>query len=227
MATLGGNICLDTRCWYYNQSKTWRQSRADCHKTGGNLCHAVNGSARCHAINSSDTAPVLIALDAQLVVATKDSSRTINCRDFYADDGVQHARLFPEEILQEIIVPVRDNAQMATFIKVSKRQGIDFAMGSIAALVTADNGKLSTVKLILGSMSSAPRLLEKASHIIMEEGLSDDSIEKAAEVARSELGVLTNLFTHAGYKRDLARVLVRRALHEQKKKLKKQVELQQ
>lgn len=227
MATLGGNICLDTRCWYYNQSKTWRQGRAACHRTGGNLCHAVGGSARCHAINSSDTAPILIALDASLVIAGKDGSRTVACRDFYRDDGAQHAQLGPGEILKEIIVPVRDTARHATFIKVSKRRGIDFAMGSIAALVTADSGRCSAVKLIIGSLCSAPRVLEKAARSIMDEGLSDASIEKAADAARPELGVLTNLFTSAGYKRDLAHVLVRRALHEQKKQLKNQGELHQ
>jgi CO/xanthine dehydrogenase FAD-binding subunit len=71
MATIGGNICLDNRCWYYNQSKLWRDSREPCYKVGGRLCHAIKGSERCHAINSSDTAPVLIALGATIKLAKK------------------------------------------------------------------------------------------------------------------------------------------------------------
>ena len=86
MATIGGNICLDTRCWYYNQSKLWREAREVCHKTGGSVCHAIKGSDRCHAINSSDTAPILAALNASVRVVKKGGERLIFIKDFSAKD---------------------------------------------------------------------------------------------------------------------------------------------
>jgi 4-hydroxybenzoyl-CoA reductase subunit beta len=221
MASVGGNICLGARCWYYNQSKLWRDAREACHRMGGSVCHAIRGSKRCHAINSSDTAPALMVLGAEIDVQKKGHKRLVPVREFFADNGARHTVLEPEEMATEIVVPAVNNNSHATFIKVSSRRGIDFAMGSIAALVTGNSRKCSSVKLVIGSVSSAPLVLEKAVHIIMESGLTDESIEKAAEAAHSELGTVTNLFTSAGYKRDLARVLVRRALQELKGKIKK------
>jgi CO/xanthine dehydrogenase FAD-binding subunit len=189
MATIGGNICLDNRCWYYNQSKLWRDSREPCYKVGGRLCHAIKGSERCHAINSSDTAPVLIALGATIKLAKK-------------------------EMLTSVSIPKSTESSRTTFIKVSMRKGIDFAMGSIAGCVTRNGKGGAELALVLGSLASKPIVLKKAPQVIKEEGFTEGAIEKAALTARSELGSLTNLFTSAGYKRHLAEVLVKRALGE-------------
>ncbi|MCX5886105.1 MAG: FAD binding domain-containing protein [Proteobacteria bacterium] len=219
MASIGGNICLDTRCWYYNQSKLWRDARELCHRTGGKVCHAIKGSTRCHAINSSDTAPALIALDAKIAVMKKGQKRLIPAKEFYRDDGIRHTSLEPGEMVTSIQLPEGNGNSQSIFIKVSTRKGIDFATGSIAAHATVNDKGVSGIRLVLGSISSAPILLDKTSQVIMESGLTEKSIEKAAETARSELGTLTNLFTSAGYKRHLVEVLVRRALSELKEKI--------
>jgi len=219
MASLGGNICFDTRCWYYNQSKLWRDARELCHRTGGSVCHAIKGSKRCHAINASDTAPALIALDAKIAVMKKGQKRLIPAKEFYRDDGIRHTVLEPEEMVTSIQLPEGNGNSQSTFIKVSMRKGIDFATGSIAAAVSVNGKGVSGVRLVVGSIASAPVLLEKTAQLIIESGLTEKSIEKAAETARSELGTLTNLFTTAGYKRHLAEVLVKRALSELKEKI--------
>ena len=221
MASIGGNICLDTRCWYYNQSQLWRDSRELCHKTGGKVCHAIKGSNRCHAINNADTAPVLMALDANITAVKKGGERVIPVKDFFKDNGARHTVLEPEEMLTAVLLPESDGNSHSTFIKVSIRKGLDFAHGSIAALVRGNGKGCTEVRLIIGSMTSAPLTLEKSSQIIIESGLTEGSIEKAAVTARSELGTLTNLFTSAGYKRHLAEVLVKRALNEIKAQMKK------
>ena len=218
MATLGGNVCLETRCWYFNQSKLWRDARELCHRTGGTVCHAIKGANRCHAINNSDTAPVLAALDAQIAVAGMGQPRLIPAKDFYQDDGIKHTVLEPGEMVTAIELPAGNDTSHSAFIKVSMRKGIDFAMASIAAVVNA-NGK--GVRLVIGSIASRPIMLEKASQVIMESGLTEKSIEQAAAVVRTELGILTNLFTSAGYKRQLTGVLVKRVLNEIKEKIKK------
>ena len=214
MGTLGGNICLDTRCWYYNKSKLWRDAREVCHKLGGRQCHAIKGSPRCHAINSSDTVPALIALGAKVKIVKKGQERMVALKDFYQDNGAQPCVLTPDEMVSTVLIPGESARASTTFMKVTMRKGIDFAMGSIAGYL-AENGKAQgELRLVLGSISSAPIILKKAVQVIEESGLSEASVERAALTARSELGTLTNLFTSAGYKRHLVEVLVTRALHE-------------
>ena len=214
MASIGGNICLDTRCWYYNKSNLWRDSREVCYKVGGNLCHAIKGSNRCHAINSSDTAPVLIVLDARVSVVKKGHDKSIPIKDLFKDNGAQPTVLEPEEMVTSLIIPKANGRSRTTFIKVTARKGLDFAMGSIAAKSQENGNGFTDVRLVIGSIASAPIILKKAAQVIMDAGLTEAAIEKAALTARSELGTLTNLFTSAGYKRHLVEVLVKRALTE-------------
>ena len=214
MATIGGNICLDTRCWYYNKSQLWRDAREVCHKLGGRQCHAIKGSARCHAINSSDTVPALLALGAKVKIIKKGQERIVFLKDLFQDNGAQPTVLTPDEMISTVLIPKENGKACATFIKIAMRKGIDFAMGSIAGYL-AENGKAQgELRLVLCSISSAPIILKKAVQVIEESGLSEASVERAALTARSELGTLTNLFTSAGYKRHLVEVLVTRALHE-------------
>ena len=212
MATLGGNLCLDNRCWYFNQSTAWRKTRETCHKLGGDICHALPGSKRCYAINSSDTAPILMALDASLVLKKKGHERLLPIRQFYHENGASPTMLEPGEILTEIQLPKTVSSCKTAFIKMSKRKGIDFAAGNIAACLRKNNNGEVSLQIVLGAMHSAPLFLEKTGQLINESGLSEKSIEAAAMTARSELGTLTNLFNSAGYKRDLAQALVKRAL---------------
>ena len=218
MACIGGNICLETRCWYYNQSKLWRDARERCHRTGGSVCHAIKGAARCHAINSSDTAPVLVALEATIGVMKKGGKRMVPAREFYRDDGIRHTILEPSEMVTALYLPEGNGAVRSAFIKLSMRRGIDFALCSIAARAHVNGANATDVRLVLGSVASMPVVLEKAAQVILESGLTESAIQKAGEVARTELGMLTNMFTSAGYKRQLAEVLVRRALNELKGK---------
>jgi len=212
MATIGGNICLNTRCWYFNQSSVWRKARETCHKLGGNICHALPGSKRCHAINSSDTAPMFMALDATLVLKKKNHERHLPIRQFYNDNGATHTVLEQGELLTEIQLPRAAFTSKTAFVKMSRRKGIDFATGNIAACLQKQNSGEISLSLVLGAMHSKPIKIEKTKQIIDESGLTRKSIESLATAARSELGTVTNLFNSAGYKRDLASVLVKRAL---------------
>jgi CO/xanthine dehydrogenase FAD-binding subunit len=181
---------------------------------GGNLCHAIKGSNRCHAINSSDTAPVLIALDARVSVVKKGHQRSIPIKEFFKDNGAQPTVLEPEEIVTALVIPKSNGSSRTTSIKVTTRKGLDFAMGSIAAKAQENGDGFTDARLVVGSIASAPIILKKAAQVIMDAGLTEAAIEKAALTARSELGTLTNLFTSAGYKRHLVEVLAKRALTE-------------
>jgi CO/xanthine dehydrogenase FAD-binding subunit len=184
------------------------------------VCHAIKGSDRCHAINSSDTAPVLAVLNASVRVLKKGGERLILIKDFYNNNGFQHTVLEPEEMVASIVVPMKDEQRHAVFIKSYSRKGLDFSIGNIAAVATGNSKKCSFLSLVVGSITSAPLFLEKTAQVIMQSGLTEKSIEKAAETARSELGTVTNLFTRAGYKRDLIQALVKKSLNDILKQMK-------
>ncbi|MFC1821794.1 FAD binding domain-containing protein [Thermodesulfobacteriota bacterium] len=213
MATLGGNICLATRCWYYNQSKLWRDSIEPCHRSGGSVCHDISGAKRCHAINNSDTAPILMALDAEVRIRNMDRERVIPVRDFFRDSGDRHTVLGSDELLTSVTIPESASSGPALFMKVSDRKGLDFATGSIASSIKRNGKQISGAVLVVNSIRSSPLILEKAAQTIMQNGLNDGAISDAAEIASSELGILGNLFTSAGYKRQIVGVLVKRALN--------------
>jgi CO/xanthine dehydrogenase FAD-binding subunit len=161
---------------------------------------------------------MLVVLAANIEVMKKGQKRVVPAQEFYRDDGIRHTALAPSEMVTGIQIPDPHGSAYTTFIKLSMRRGIDFAMASIAASVTANGNGVHDVRLVLGALASQPKSLARASQVILESGLTDKAIEKASEVARTELGVLTNLFTSAGYKRQLAEVLVKRALNELKAK---------
>lgn len=212
VGTLGGNLCLETRCWYTNQSEDWRESRDGCFKTDNELCHVIKTASRCHALNSSDTAPALIVLDAAAILASRDGQREVALRDFYREDGVEHIDLRPGEILTAVIVPGMQHR--AVFAKLAQRVGLDFAAGTFAASMTGSNESPDTARLVLNAVGAAPAILTDSEQILLGSGMTDEAIEAAALSARKALGEVTNLFTPSGYKRRLIKALVRDALIE-------------
>ncbi len=210
--TLGGNICLDTRCWYTNQSENWRDTREGCFKTDCDLCHVIKTADKCHALNSSDTAPILMVMEASVILASAAGEREVNMLEFYQDDGVEHTVLRPGEIVIAVIVhPV---TARTVYAKLALREGLDFAAGSFAAAIGGSNDKVEEARLVMGSVGPEPKRLTDSEQILVESGLTDDAIEAAAQSARPALGEVTNLYTPSGYKRRLVRAMVREALQE-------------
>lgn len=207
MGTLGGNLCLPTRCWYTNQSNEWRESRRPCFKTDGELCHVIKSSARCHALNSSDTAPALIALGARVTVVNRAGEREIDVANLYHDDGVDFTTLRPGDLLTSVHLPSPRGASV--FIKVAQRNGLDYAAGTVAAWYDGE-----AARIVLGSLGSRPLMMRTAADRVVADGLSPQAIEAAADAVRADLGEVSNLFSPPGYKRRLARSLVRRALEQ-------------
>ncbi len=201
MATLGGNLCLDSRCWYTNQTAEWRAAKGPCLKTGVDVCFAIPASKICVALNASDVAPALIALDAVATLQSADGSREVALAEYYTDDGIAHTVRRPDEIMTAVTVPACVGPMV--YIKETARKGNDFAYGTIAA---------RRERMVLGSLTTKPCILRKPVAIIAESGLTDEAIDAAAAATREELGALTNLYTPAAYKRALATELVRQAL---------------
>ncbi len=212
MATLGGNLALPTRCWYTNQTESWRKARAGCFKTDREACHVLATSHRCVATSSADTVPALIALEAAVTLRSADGEREVPLGEFYRDDGAHPSVLEPDELITRIRVPAC--LARAAFAKVTPREGIDFGLGTIAVTVHGTNRRVTSAAIVVNSIVSRPIRLRAAEEIILTEGLSARSIEAAAGAGRPDLGEVTNLWSPAGYKRRLVRVLLARALEE-------------
>ena len=210
MATLGGNICLHTRCSYTNNSEQWREGLKTCYKTEGALCHVIQTSPKCHAINTADTPLALIMLGAVLTIQNADGTRELPIARFYTDDGMDNTGLKPDEVVTHVTIPpVSDRT---TFLKIAPRLGMDVSIAAVAARCDGTGEAVSKVTIVLGSVTTHPIILDKPARIVSEQGLNDDAIALAVEHVRDELGELTNLFSRTVYKKRMANVMVKRAL---------------
>ena len=156
MGTIGGNLCVDTRCNYYNQSYEWRRAIGFCMKRDGDVCLVAPGSPRCVAVSSSDTAPVMMALGATVVLTGPDGERTVPAAALYRDDGMAYLTRRPEEILTAILLPPVDGLR-STYWKLRRRGSFDFPiLGVAASLRLGGDGTCADALIVLGAVSSQP-----------------------------------------------------------------------
>ncbi len=152
----------------------------------------------------------MIALNAELTIQKSGAKRVLPIADFFNDDGIEFMKLCPDELVTHVTIPPCNDRLI--FSKYAARKGIDFSIGSIAARCNGEGEQTDKVSLILGSLSTAPIKLTKAAEIIQTKGLTDGAIEQAADTVRGDLGEVTNLYSRAVYKKQIARVLVKRTL---------------
>lgn len=214
VATLGGNLCLDTRCAYYDRSAFWRGALGHCLKTCGETCHVVPGGRRCVAALAADMPPVLIAHGAQVLLASAQGERVIPLESFYKPDGVHNTVRRPEELLVQVRLPPRREITQGAFLKVRSRRSIDFAALSIAAVVERerDGVTVRSLRLVLGALASAPRVIGGLDAIVAGRPLDGDTIRRIAEKAQASSHPLPNIDVDADWRRSIVPVQVRRAL---------------
>lgn len=215
MGTLGGNICLDTRCRYYNQTYFWRKSLGFCIKKDGTVCHVVRGGSKCVAAASNDSAPALIALGAEIHLLGAGGERRIRAEDFYTADGVSNTVLAPGEIVVRAVVPVIPGRRSA-FEKLRRRGAIDFPLLSVAARVDMDpgeGGRVSAVDVVVSALGARPRRIRAASKWSPTAGVSTKALpDFLADAAFSECKPLSNLDDDVEWRRDMVRVYVKKAV---------------
>ncbi len=165
-ATLGGNLLVDTRCNYYNQSEEWRDALGRCMKCDPTTpCRVAPSSPRCLAVSASDTAPALIALGARLRLTGSDGSREVPLAEFYREDGIHYTLRREGEILTEILLPPAAGLA-STYLKLRRRGSIDFPiLGVAAALRRRPDGSVDACRLVLGAVASAPLLISEAADL--------------------------------------------------------------
>ena len=212
--TLGGNVCVDTRCNYYNQSYEWRRSIGFCMKKDGDVCLVAPGSPRCWAVSSSDTAPVLWALGAQVTLAGPAGERRIPVKALYADDGIAYlGGKAAGEIVTEIALPPVAG-WTATYWKLRRRGSFDFPVLGVAAAVRLEGGVCQDARIVLGAVASTPREAPEAAAALVGERLTPEAIERAAEAAARPAKPLDNTDLVYHYRKKMTRVYVGRALRE-------------
>jgi 4-hydroxybenzoyl-CoA reductase subunit beta len=211
MGTLGGNVCVDTRCNYYNQSYEWRKAVGFCMKKDGDICLVAPGSDRCWAVSSSDTAPALWSLGARVTLAGPAGERTVPIAALYHDDGIQYLSKRPDEIVTALVLPPADGWRSA-YLKLRRRGAFDFPVLGVAAAVRLEGDVVREARIVLGAVASVPREATRAAAVLIGQRLTAETIEAAADAAAGPARPLDNTDLTHPYRKKVTRVYVARAL---------------
>ncbi len=213
-ATIGGNLCVDTRCNYYNQSEFWRASIGYCMKKDGDICLVAPGSKVCWALSSSDSAPVMIALGASVVLTGPEGQREIPVAQLYGRDGIAYLAKKPEEILAEIHVPER-RGWRAAYRKLRRRGSIDFPIVAVAVAVRLGvEDVVEEARIVLGAVHTHPVEANEAAEFLRGGPMTAETIEMAAGIAYKPAKPLDNADLVYSWRKRMVRIEVARALRE-------------
>lgn len=210
MGTLGGNVCLDTRCVYINQTHFWRAALGHCIKKDGTVCHVTEVGKKCVAAASNDTAPVLWTLGAEVRLVSPRGERLLSLEDFYVNDGERNTVLAADEILTHVRVPRPAKTRRMAFQKLRIRGAIDYPLLNLALAFDYEDGQVSRPELVVSAIAARPRRIKR----LPEGPLGDALIEEAGAMAFQQVRPLTNINGDVTWRREMVPVMVRRAFAE-------------
>lgn len=213
MGTIGGNVMLDTRCLFYNQSAQWREALGRCLKAEGTWCHVIGSAKACVAAQSSDTVPMLVACDARIEVLDLDGRSEVPLRGLWTKDGRfdENRQLPPESLLTAVLVPPRAAGHRSTYRKVRARAAVDYPQLGVAAVAAFDGGVCTALEIVIGAMLPHPKRLENLGAAVGSR-LEDAVVEALAEQAFKQARPQPQLHGDPSWRRHQARVETRRAL---------------
>ncbi|MEE9613077.1 MAG: FAD binding domain-containing protein [Desulfatiglandales bacterium] len=214
MGTIGGNIALDSRCWYFNQSHFWRKSIETCLKRQGEVCHVVKSGKRCYATFVADTVPALLALDARIRIRDMEGERQCLLREIYTQDGKVPHTLKAGEVITEVDLPLPEMQSGSSYKKLRLRAAIGFPLASAAAHVVLDGDRFREVKIVLGAVGSGPIEVTEAAGLLKGASINEDLIDEAGRKAQQAAQPVQNTKLTPGYRRKMAGILAKRALRE-------------
>jgi 4-hydroxybenzoyl-CoA reductase subunit beta len=213
MGTIGGNVLVDTRCNYYDQTHFWRQAVGFCMKKDGDICLVAPGSAKCLAIASSDTAPVLVSLGAEAVIVNQQGERRVKLEDLYRDDGIDYSTKAKDEVLKALFIPRESLARRNAYLKLRRRGSFDFPILGVAATMDIDErGDCRYASLVLTAVASAPKVITEASALLQGKKVTAELIEAVADAAAKLAHPLDNADLDYWYRKKMAKVYTQRAL---------------
>jgi 4-hydroxybenzoyl-CoA reductase subunit beta len=207
VATLGGNLCLDTRCVYYNQSEWWRKANAYCLKNRGDVCHVAPQGKRCHAAFSGDLAPVLIALGAEVDIAGAAGKRSMPLADLYVEDGRAHLALGAGELVVGVRLP--PHPPLSAYEKVRVRGAIDYPLAGIAVALGMADGAIASLRIALTGTNSRPFLLEGLGSFA-DRTVDDQALREIDKLVQHQVQPMRTTLAAANYRRRAAAAVARR-----------------
>jgi 4-hydroxybenzoyl-CoA reductase subunit beta len=213
VATLGGNLCLDTRCVFYNQSAWWRAANDHCLKRGGTVCHVAPQGNRCHAAFSGDLAPVLLALGAEVELVAAKRTRRLSLAALYRDDGAAHLTIARDEVLARVLVPASSASLVCGYRKARTRGAMDFPLAGVACALQVKAGMLSQLRVALTGTNSQPLLLQGTQELTGHP-VDDELLAKLAKLVQKQVSPMRTTVTQSNYRRQVASVLAQRLVRE-------------
>ena len=212
MGTIGGNICLDTRCLWYNQSLAWRKGCGFCIKKDGDLCHVAPGGTKCWAAFSGDTPAALLCLQAEIEIVSPSGTRRIPLHDFYTGLGDSYRNLQPNELLTRIFLPGASADYHGVYRKLRVRGSIDYPLAGVAVVMKRSNGHVADARVAITAVNPAPMLVKEASEALAGKIVDDQVAESVAALAARTAKPLTTSALTPEYRREMIRVFTKRAV---------------
>jgi 4-hydroxybenzoyl-CoA reductase subunit beta len=213
MGTLGGNICLDTRCLWYNQSLTWRKSCGFCIKKDGDLCHVAPGGKKCWAAFSADSPAALLCLDAELEIVGPNGFRRTPLQDFYTNIGDARIKLASTEMVTRVLLPERMAGYGGMYRKLRLRGSIDYPLAGVAAAIKkGPQGLIEDARVAITAVNPAPLLVSEARHALIGKPLNELAATVVGELAARVAKPLTTSALTPEYRREMIRVYTKRAV---------------
>jgi 4-hydroxybenzoyl-CoA reductase subunit beta len=212
MGTLGGNICLDTRCLWYNQSLTWRKGCGFCIKKDGDLCHVAPGGTKCWAAFSADTPPALLCLHADIEIVSATGVRRIPLADFYTGLGDSYRKLQPNELATRVFLPASSADYRGVYRKLRVRGSIDYPLAGVAVVFKRSNGHVSDARIGITAVNPAPLLVKGAGELLQGKVIDDALAEAVGDLAARTAKPLTTSALTPEYRREMIRVFTKRAV---------------
>jgi 4-hydroxybenzoyl-CoA reductase subunit beta len=212
MGTIGGNICLDTRCVWYNQSQLWRTSCGFCLKKDGNLCHVAPGGKFCWAAFSGDTPPALLCLGAELEIVGPNGLRRTPLSEFYVNDGIVRLHLASSEVVTRIHLPESSAGWRGSYQKLRIRGSIDYPLAGVAVSLRMTSGRVEDARVAITAVNPAPHLLKDADAHLIGAVPTEEVAERIGELASRTAKPLTTSALTPEYRREMVRVFAKRAV---------------
>ena len=211
VGTIGGNLCADTRCNYYDMTYEWRKSIGFCMKKDGDICLVAPSSPRCWAVSSSDTAPMAIALGATVVLAGPDGTRELPVAALYRDDGIEYLAKQPFEVVTSLRLPPADGVRSA-YVKLRRRGSIDFPIAGAGVAVGLEGGTVRWARIALSGVGSRPVEAPEGADFLAGKDLTPEVIAAAAELAAKPARPLDNADLTHFWRKKMVRVVVEQAI---------------
>ncbi len=212
MGTIGGNICLDTRCLWYNQSLTWRKGCGFCIKKDGDLCHVAPGGTKCWAAFSGDTPPALLCLSVEVEIASAKGIRRIPLQDFYTGLGDNYRRLQPDELVTRVFLPASYSGYRGVYRKLRVRGSIDYPLAGVAVVMKRCNGHVADARIGITAVNPAPFLVNGIPGLLQGKPMAETLAEAAGDLAARTAKPLTTSALTPEYRREMIRVFAKRAV---------------